>query len=413
MTRRLRPLVARTRIVEDALDPLTYVHPNALVWAEGERALIGWGQTLEIAPDAGDVRFSRTASQLEDFFGSLEIDDEVGSWGTGPLAFGSFAFDPDSSNSRVVVPSSVVGRDGQRTWVTVIGEEGAPLPRSTPSPSHPSRGIRRRTRDEDAQQWELSVARACQAIRDGLVTKVVLAREICVEAATSFDPGRVVRRLAGRYPECFVFSFDGWVGASPELLVRRRGLHVESTVLAGTAMRGSTEHDDDAARSVLLASRKDRHEHELAVASVRDALAPMAADLTVDGSPGVLRLNNVQHLATDVHARLASPTSVLDLVARLHPSAAVCGVPTDKALALIRELEGLDRGRYSGPIGWTDARGDGEWAIALRCAELDGRRARLFAGNGIVSDSDPQAELAETELKLKPMLSALGEEVTE
>ena len=188
----------------------------------------------------------------------------------------------------------------------------------------------------------------------------------------------------------------------------RRGSEVESLVLAGSARRGRTRAEDVTARAALLASPKDRREHDLAVTSVRDELTSLTDELVLDEAPGVLELHNVQHLATTLRGRLREPLSALEVAGRLHPTAAVCGAPADKALATIRELEDIDRRRYGGPIGWLDARGDGEWALALRCAEIDGSTARAFAGNGIMGDSDPEAELAETELKFKALLAALG-----
>ncbi len=197
------------------------------------------------------------------------------------------------------------------------------------------------------------------------------------------------------------------VGATPELLIRRTGGDIESLVLAGTTARGDTPADDRARAARLFASPKDREEHRYAAEMVRDALTPLCADLTVPTEPELLTLPNVTHLASPLRGRLAADRSVLDVVAALHPTPAVCGTPTGTALDLIRELEGMDRGRYAGPVGWVDARGDGEWGIALRCAEIDGTRARLFAGCGIVADSDPDAELAEARTKFRPMQYAL------
>jgi menaquinone-specific isochorismate synthase len=199
------------------------------------------------------------------------------------------------------------------------------------------------------------------------------------------------------------------VGATPELLIRRRGASVESLVLAGTARRAAVEADDAAVGAELLSSAKDNREHEFAVDSVALVLAGVCDDLTVDDGPFLLKLANVQHLATRVRGRLAEPLSALELAGRLHPTAAVCGTPRAEAEGLIRRLEGMERGRYAGPVGWVDAAGDGEFGIALRCAEVNGARARLFAGNGIVADSRPEAELEETRLKLRAMQSALGD----
>src|SRR5690606_21419911 len=244
-------------------------------------------------------------------------------------------------------------------------------------------------------------------IRDGHLGKVVLARDLTARADAPIDARVLLRRLADRFPGCYTFSCDGLVGATPELLIRRTGDDIESLVLAGTTARGTDPADDRARAARLFNSPKDREEHRYAAAMVRDALAPLRADLTVPDEPELLTLPNLTHLASPVHGRLTADRSVLDVVAALHPTPAVCGTPTDTAMDLIRELEGMDRGRYSGPVGWVDARGDGEWGIALRCAQIDGPSARLFAGCGIVADSDPDAELAEARTKFGPMQYAL------
>jgi menaquinone-specific isochorismate synthase len=234
----------------------------------------------------------------------------------------------------------------------------------------------------------------------------VLARDRLVYGDAAFDPPALVRRLRSRFPTCHTFHVDGLVGASPEMLIRRRGDHIDSVVLAGTAPRGDDPRTDARLGDELLASTKDLREHRPAVASVREALTPVTASLTVEPTPSLLRLANVQHLATRVDGTLAAPVSVLSLAGRLHPTAAVGGTPRAAALRLIAELETIDRQRYAGPVGWVDAAGDGEFAIALRCAQLDGARARLFAGAGIVAGSLPEAELEETRLKLRAMQSA-------
>jgi len=220
----------------------------------------------------------------------------------------------------------------------------------------------------------------------------------------------LLERLAERYPDCFTFACDGLVGATPELLVRRAGRQVSALVLGGTAPRDADPAQDEALGSQLLASAKNTEEHAYAVASIRDALRPLCDTLDVEARPALLKLPNLQHLGTHVRGTLAdtgTPKSALALAAAVHPPAAVCGTPTGAALELIRELEQMDRERYAGPVGWMDADGNGEWGIALRCAQLSGRTARLFAGCGIVAGSDPAAELAETLVKFQPMRDAL------
>jgi menaquinone-specific isochorismate synthase len=251
------------------------------------------------------------------------------------------------------------------------------------------------------------------AIKAGGLRKVVLARDLFATAAEPIDARVLLRRLAARYPDCFTFACDGMVGATPELLVRRAGRQVSALVLGGTAPRGGDDTQDEALGSELLASAKNNEEHAYAVASIRDALGPLCDALEVEARPGLLKFPNLQHLGTQVRGTLADsqkPRSALALAAAVHPPAAVCGTPTSAALELIRELEQMDRQRYAGPVGWVDAEGNGEWGIALRCAQLSGRTARLFAGCGIVAGSEPAAELAETLVKFQPMRGALEDE---
>ena len=261
-----------------------------------------------------------------------------------------------------------------------------------------------------APQWEQAVADAVTAIKAGALRKVVLAQDQFATAAEPVDARILLQRLAARYPECYTFACDGMVGATPELLIRQAGRQVSALVLAGTAPRGGDPEEDEALGSGLLASAKDTEEHAYAVASMRDALAPLCDALDVEARPALLKLPNLQHLGTWVRGTLApdsAPRSVIGLTAAVHPTAAVCGTPTAAALELIRELEHMDRERYAGPVGWVDAAGNGEWGIALRCAQLSGRTARLFAGCGIVAGSDPAAELAEAQVKFRPMRGAL------
>jgi menaquinone-specific isochorismate synthase len=239
---------------------------------------------------------------------------------------------------------------------------------------------------------------------------VVLARDLFATAAGPIDARVVLGRLAARYPDCFTFACDGMVGATPELLVSRAGRQVSALVLGGTAPRGGDPEQDLALGEELLASAKNTEEHLYAVDSIRDALRPLCETLEVQARPGLMKFPNLQHLGTRVRGTLAgerTPKSALALAAAVHPPAAVCGTPTPAALELIRELEHMDRERYAGPVGWVDADGNGEWGIALRCAQLDGTRARLFAGCGIVADSDPAAELAEARTKFRAMQYAL------
>ncbi len=308
------------------------------------------------------------------------------------------------NGTRVSRNGTRLSRSGTR-----VSRNGAPYPND---PVAAPSVVRWSDGSLAAPDWELAVAAAVGRIRAGELRKVVLARDLYANGSADIDPRLLLHRLATRYPDCYTFACAGLVGATPELLIRRQDTDISSLVLAGTAPRGRDAAEDAAFGASLLSSAKDTEEHEYAVAGVRTALARLCDELVVDSRPSLLRLANVQHLATGITGRLAPGTdgnehSVLALAAALHPTGAVCGTPTETAMELIRELEGMDRGRYAGPLGWIDARGNGEWGIALRCAEIDGRRARLFAGCGIVAGSDPEAELAEAQAKFSVVQFAL------
>lgn len=400
----IRPLVVRTVAVSDPDDLLARL-PDAApyAWIRHGEGLVGWGEAARAAVPPGPGRFDWARGWLTSLFAGAHIEDEVGMPGSGPVAFGSFTFDADSAGTVLVVPRVVLARRDGRAWLTTIG--GSAFDLASP-PVAPGR-IRYGDGTLTALEWERRVARAVRRIRDGALDKVVLARDLTAVAERAIDPRVLLGRLAERYPDCYTFSVDGLVGATPELLVRHTGQSIESLVLAGTTARGAGPADDAARAAALYASEKDRHEHACAVASVREALTPLCSDLDVPREPELLVLPNVQHLASRVTGRLSDGASVLDVVAAMHPTAAVGGTPTGAALGVIRELEGMDRAGYAGPVGWIDSRGDGEWGIALRCAYVSGRRARLFAGCGIMAGSDPAAELAEAQAKLRVMQYAL------
>jgi menaquinone-specific isochorismate synthase len=371
---------------------------------------------------AGDVLFERNRSGLagrgevarvpwrdaQSFLASIESDDEVGLPGCGPVAFGARPFDPDAT-AEVIVPREVFGRtdDGTR-WHTVIDEleaigdrSAGLLPRESPSRFDvaPSRS---------PESWCALVEAATKAMADGSLRKVVLAREIVVTGDARFDASVILERLRTTYPGCHLYRVDGFVGASPELLVSRAGDIVRSHPMAGTAARGGDPSTDARLAAALLASTKDREEHQITIDMVHDTLLNWCSYVDYEAEPSIVPVANVQHLATLVEGRLSQPApSVLELVDALHPTPAVCGSPRATALDFIRASEGFDRGRYAGAVGWLDSRGNGSWAVSVRCADLDGSTARVYAGNGIVADSDPATELAETRSKLQAMLSAL------
>ncbi|MEO7430112.1 MAG: isochorismate synthase, partial [Acidimicrobiales bacterium] len=349
---------------------------------------------------------------------AIDADDEVGVAGCGAVAFGALPFRSDPA-ATMIVPEVIWGRaeDGTR-WVTTIGSRGDDRSVDLASlcsapPRDPSAPPGRITISpvRSADWWCELVAAATKVMReappDGL-RKVVLARELTVEADAPFDRAAVLDRLRGAYPGCFIFHVDGFLGASPELLVGRSGDIVRAQPMAGTAPRGGDPTADSRLGAALLASPTYRHEHQITIDMVHDTLLPWCSYLDYEAEPSVVGVANVQHLATLVEGRLSQPApSVLELVAALHPTPAVNGWPRELAGQWIADHEGFDRGRYAGAVGWVDARGNGTWAVSIRCADIAGTTARLCAGNGIVADSDPATELAETQAKLQALLSVL------
>jgi menaquinone-specific isochorismate synthase len=414
------PLVCVTRAVDDPgalLDRVPARH--GLAWVQGSDGLVGAGTALRVDAPPGPDRVAIAQDRFRAFVADLTVDDPIGAPGTGPVAFGSFTFADDAVGSVLVVPQIVVGRRGATSWVTRIGpaDEVAAAFASDPLPpvSHPEHDPEAdRPRHAGASvpdvRWLEAVAAAVDRIEAGDVRKVVLARDVAVWAEAPFDVRVLARRLHARFPGCATFVVDGLVGASPELFVELEGRHLTSTSLAGTAPRSSDPERDAELGRALLTSTKDRHEHALLVDEVAAALAARGITASHGDEPHLLQLDNVQHLATRFVGEVPAEdhATALELAAFLHPTPAVGGVPTEAALELIAELEGLDRGRYAGPVGWGDADGDGQWAIALRCAEVHGARARLFAGAGIVDASLPEAELEETRIKLRAMRSAFS-----
>jgi menaquinone-specific isochorismate synthase len=406
------PLVVRTVAVADP-GPLLALLPDhdGTAWVRRGEGLVGWG-VAALVRTRGPGRFAQAATWWREQTRAAVVRDEVRTPGTGLVCFGSFAFADEPGESVLVVPETVVGRRGNTTWVTTIGVAALPSPSevaATDSPEPPV-GVTFADGALSGTEWETRVAEAVRRITAGDLEKVVLARDLLAQATADIDVRWPLRRLAEGYPMCWTFHVDGMFGATPEMLVRReRGL-VTSRVLAGTIRRTGDDEGDLALAATLARSSKDLEEHEYAVRSVADSLAPHCTSMNVPESPFVLHLPNVMHLATDVAgvAHDSADSTSLDLAAALHPSAAVGGTPTEAAKALIMEVEGMDRGRYAGPVGWMDATGDGEWGIALRSAELRGNVVRLFAGCGIVAESDPEAELAEAQAKFVPVRDALA-----
>jgi len=388
-------LSARTVAIDGAgVDLLAFAGDDGVLIERAGCGLAGRGVALRVP-----------AEDAEAALAAIATTDEVGLPGCGPVVVGALPFDR-SAPGWLVVPRSVLGRDANGTvWMTTV-DGGAP-PRPAAPPRRPPDGFGlRASRSHD--EWCEVVRAAIAEVARGALRKVVVAREVVVEANRPILPVDVVGRLRALYPSCVLFSVDGFVGASPELLVGRRGRDVRSHPLAGTIPRSGDPTVDARAAEALLASAKDREEHRLVVDAVAARLATACAELDVPAVPSIVPLRNVSHLGTLLTGRLSDPAPSALAVARLlHPTPAVAGTPTDAALAWLAAAEGLDRGRYAGPVGWMDARGDGDWAVGIRSAELDGHRARLLAGVGVVADSSPEAELAETQLKLQALLAAV------
>jgi len=334
----------------------------------------------------------------------------------GVVAIGALPFDRHEPCS-LIVPEVVVRRDVDgRQWVTTAGTGGA----AAPGPELVDRAMAcaaggavvpdgfSLTSPRPHPDWQATIARAVDDIARGSLDKVVVAREVLVEANRPIVVADVLERLRALYPACFVFSVDGFIGASPELLVERRGAAVRSHPLAGTSPRSGDPHADELLVAQLLASVKDQREHRFVIDEIDRVLRPRCVDLDVPSTPSIMQLRNVLHLGTEIAGTLRAPApTALELAAALHPTPAVAGTPTAEALAWLERHEGLHRGRYAGPVGWVDGNGDGMFAIGIRSAEVDGDRARLFAGVGVVEGSDPQRELVETQLKLQALLAAV------
>jgi menaquinone-specific isochorismate synthase len=413
-----RALVARTVAIGDpgallSLLPATIDPGRVTSWVRRGEGLVGWGRALEFR-SSGPDRFEKAQAWWRSVVDHAVVRDDILLPGTGPVAFGSFSFSADSpAGAALVVPEVLVGQRGSRWWLTTIGVDShlpgslslsAELPPASPQDVTFADGAL------SGARWSAVVASVVARINAGEMDKVVLARDLAVDARSPIDPRWLLQHLAERYDNTWVFAVDGLVGATPEMLVKLEKGLVTSRVLAGTIRRTGDDDHDLALAASLARSSKDLEEHEYAVRSVAEALAPHCSSVNVPESPFVLHLSNVMHLATDVAGVLTDHATSLALAASLHPSAAVCGTPAPVADAAIRELEQMDRGRYAGPVGWMDAAGDGEWGIALRCGVIDAAdptRMRLFAGCGIVAGSDPDSELAESDAKFVPMRDAL------
>jgi menaquinone-specific isochorismate synthase len=407
-------LHSRVVTLDDGLDPLELAAEDGFVWHAPAGTLVGGGVAARVPVGTGPGRIERAAEAVAGLLEAAEVTDPDDT-GLAPAAVGALPFHP-ATPGELVVPSLLLRTDAAGRTRAVLTRPApfdppdaadlvARLRAAAPAAAWPAA---RRLDGPWLAGWRDAVRAALEAIAAGRLDKVVLAREAVVEAEHRFPRAEVLRRLRRRSGgSTFLYASAGFVGASPELLVRRRGRVAVSRPMAGTVPRGDSAADEAGGLARLTGSPKEAVEHRLVVDAVAEGLAKVADRVEV-GPPEVVRLTTVAHLATEITADLTNPLpTALELAGLLHPTPAVGGSPRDAALAAIAALEPFDRGCYAGPVGWVDAAGDGEWAVALRCATLDGRRAHLLAGAGIVPGSDPDAEWAETEHKLRAMLEVL------
>lgn len=428
---------------------------DVVSWVREGRGLVGTGRVL-VLEDGGPDRIENLRSAWRSVVYASWWSDPLVRPGTGPVALGAITFAPGSRmRSALVVPEVLVGLDDAGAWVTTAhlsaedrptGAVGSPAARAIVQGAVPEEAAGAHARAFERvlnlaaaargravpeapgcavepgalsdERYLAAVRETCRRMRAGEARKVVLARDVLARPERPVATGDLLARLAAAYPSCWTFAVDGIAGASPELLVRLEGRRLASRVLAGTARRHAGTPEERRAEAERLAewlrsSEKNNREHALARASAITALEPLCS-VVESPEPFILTLPNVLHLASDVSGVVAGDTGALSLVGALHPTAAVCGTPTAAAARVIDEVEGMDRGRYAGPVGWVDWHGEGEWCIALRSTELSeggagpDAPARVLGGGGIMPDSDPEDELAETRAKMSAVLGALG-----
>jgi len=444
LSRGKKTIVSVTRQIE-GIDPCAAVFASRLAsdrwfcWEQPDRdfALAALGVAHE-ATSRGPERFRDVARKC---LASETISDEPSGLpaGAGAVWVGGFAFDPDGGGSSawsslspasLILPELSVCRSGGETLLTanavvrpgddasevaarlearLAGLRDEPLPLLDPHPTA-------RVEIESVRppgEFEAEVAAATARISASEMSKVVLAREVLVTAAAAHDPAAVFGAIREQFSSCFCFCCGtpeaAFIGASPELLVRRSGAGVSTVALAGSTRRSSDPAVDDHLAEQLLRSDKDRREQAIVAERIARTLRPHAVWVEAAAEPEIVKVANIQHLATPIVAQLAEPHSAIELAGLMHPTPAVGGEPDELAKATIAELERMDRGWYAGPVGWMDAAEDGEFCVALRSALLRDREAHLYAGVGVVAGSDPAAELAETEIKLDALLPLLAE----
>ena len=404
---------------------------NPLVFMRRGQGLVGRGPSITQS-FTGEDRIHQASAWWSEVVGNADIDDTVNAPGSGLVAFGAMTFSDSSRQASVlVIPRTIIGVSSTGAWrtdITVSGDTPKPgnddnndtvetdvstdttaIATLSPTPPTPLSPVSWQTGLVSEDDFVGMVKKTLDHLSLGHADKVVLARDLVATSPNGADWRQAIQRLSDRYPDTHTFAIDGLVGASPETLVSLHNNTLRTRVLAGSRARGGSERADQQAADELYRSSKDLDEHRFAVHSVVEALKTLTSHVAADELPFTLKLPNLWHLATDIAATLPPGKTGLDAVAALHPTAAVAGSPTTQALEIINTLEPFDRGRYAGPVGWVDHRGDGEWAIALRCAQWseDGT-ITAYAGAGIVPGSDPESELLETGLKFQPIIDAFS-----
>lgn len=402
-------LVVETTAIDDPgplVSLLNREHP--LLWRRRGFGITGHGEALRLE-FSGPNRMREAAAAWRALAAAAAVSDPLAQPGTGLVAFGAFAFaDTSARTSLLIVPSLVIGRSENQFWLTRIGVGPLP-PAALPHPEALGAAARAglEAGSMSPEHYRSAVAEGVSSITQHKLSKVVLARDLVGRISPDTELRPVIAALAEGYPDCWTFAIDGFLGSSPETLVGVRGGSVTARVLAGSAARGLDSNSDLEAATELATSSKDQDEHEFAVQNVLASLRPHAPGVTASEVPFTLKLPNLWHLASDVEGTLTDGSTSLDLIDSLHPTAAVAGTPTKDALALIDQLEPFDRGLYAGPVGWVGADGDGEWAVALRSAQVDADgTVTAWAGAGIVIGSEPERELVETRMKFRPIVEA-------
>lgn len=405
-------LTVSTQRLDDIRPLIPLVDPrHPLVFVRRGQGIAGIGEALRLE-FSGPTRMTDAAATWKRIAAAATVSDPVEVPGTGLVAFGAFAFsDVSAAASVLIVPSIVIGRKDGVSWITRISADG-----SVPEPSLPAATplgdefrISLRPGSLPADAFVAAVTTAVERLRRHDLEKVVLARDLVGHLPLGADLRLILAGLSLGYPDCWTFAVDGLIGSSPETLIRADHGTATARVLAGSTARGTDALSDQEAAVALATSVKDQDEHQYALQSLLTSLRPHSRNVATSELPFTLKLPNLWHLASDVEGTLTDGSSSLDLIASLHPTAAVAGTPTKLALALIAELEPFDRGRYAGPVGWVGQSGDGEWAVALRSAEIDENGdITAFAGAGILGGSDAETELAETRMKFRPMVEAFN-----